>query len=119
MIRLRHSCIIDSDRGSSFYDWIRVERNDLLGAVSTEDIAAIPDFIISPNPVNDMLTINLENTTDGNIKIHDTHGRLLLTYYLWSARQVLIPVFGFDPGLYYLTMSSGNKEKQVRKFVKM
>ncbi len=76
-------------------------------------------FNILPNPVSDILNIDISNNiaSDAKISIYDATGRMV-----WTKNQVVstIPTSDFPKGVYFLTLFSSEKNiKLYRKFVKM
>jgi PKD repeat protein len=75
-------------------------------------------FNIWPNPVNDMLNIQLNSRIDNaTINIYDASGRIVGNYTISNLNQVNINVAKLPPGLYFARFVNQNKSEVV-KFIK-
>ncbi len=74
------------------------------------------DFTIFPNPVTDVLAINMPNDSNGSIKVTDLTGRLVKTTTL--NHQLKMDVSDLVEGVYILTFTNMNGETGQKKFVK-
>lgn len=89
-----------------------------LSAVRKVDFESILDFTIYPNPVTDVLNVQLSKNITG-IKILDTQGKLV-----WqqqnadSLLSVSIPVQKLAGGIYVLEVSDREGNRQTQKFIK-
>jgi len=81
----------------------------------------IRDFSISPNPANEVITINFpaQLKTPVDIVITDINGKKIFETQASSiANQSKISVTDFSKGIYFVTFDNG-KEKAVKKFIKI
>jgi len=69
---------------------------------------------IFPNPVQDWLTIELNQETKATLKLHDLNGRLIYKQHI-EQQQFALNMSNFDSGMYFLTLSS--KEQSVTQRV--
>jgi hypothetical protein len=72
---------------------------------------------IMPNPVNDVLYVNVLNTGNESVtlNIFDVSGRLVIT----EDHQVFpsfVEVSGLEPGSYYMSLKLGSVQQEVRQF---
>lgn len=82
---------------------------------STTEVNTFKNLKIYPNPVNDLLNIDLERGEDSSAKIFDSFGKLLLEKTFDFQTQ--IDFSNFAQGLYFLEIK--NKEgKAVKKLIK-
>lgn len=69
-------------------------------------------YVVYPNPVTDMMHINMNLTQESNLSITfaDALGRSLISlkekHYPIGTQQITIPVGNFAPGVYYLNFRS-------------
>ena len=85
---------------------------------STEDIGFKANVNIYPNPANDILTIESQQTFDTLI-IHDLTGKEIQRIVSTESRlEQQLEVSNLQSGIYYLTIQSG-KAKTTKKFLKL
>jgi hypothetical protein len=86
-------------------------------AVNTEEIQKEAQNIqLSPNPVSDVLTVNLENLNGGMLQLMDKQGRILQTLSVQTT-QVSLDVAPYPSGLYFLRWTDG-EQLITNKFIK-
>jgi hypothetical protein len=85
--------------------------------VSAIEAPKTVSFAILPNPVEDLLEIQMENPDQINtIRIHDMSGKQL--FYQTGILNSSINVRSLNPGLYIIELVTNNGELLKRKFVK-
>jgi len=62
--------------------------DDILASVNSNN--SVIDFEMYPNPANDLLNINVQDGFEGEFKIYDMQGKLLLVDNLFGSVQVSI-----------------------------
>ncbi len=76
-------------------------------AVSTTDISHQVQVTLTPNPVSDILTLQMDDvTTEYNISIYDSAGR---PHIIRQSRAKAIDVSSLPTGTYHYTISAGQK----------
>lgn len=94
--------------------------NQLLVVIESSTLgindALISDFVIYPNPVNDLVTITSKTgNTIASIAIHDINGRLMLNKKLESDT---ISLHSLTSGIYLVTAMDSEGNKSTQKIVK-
>ena len=87
----------------------------IINIVFLEDLVALKSLKVYPNPVNDQLTISIEDT-EFDYTLLDASGKLLLTGHAWSAQQ--LDFSQQSQGVYFLQVSHQSGETAVVKLVK-
>lgn len=92
--------------------------------VSVTDINGNLSIEISPNPVTDQLTVNVENETgfDAVVSVVDINGKINSTFnhlFVEGLNQIEIPVDQLPNGIYYLQITDMLGNSGGRKFVKI
>lgn len=99
-------------------DYIRVYQENTTNIFSKDNSG---NQLVYPNPVNDHLTFNVENTTENNlpVQIFGIDGKLVLsnTYNVNDDLVYINDLHTLDRGIYILTYTSDNKSYRSR-FVK-
>jgi len=89
---------------------------------STNELKEIQSISIYPNPVKELLQINLELEKAGiyYLEIIDTNGKVLLenNYNLQTKEEVIFNTALFPAGIYFIKIKNENGQL-VRKFVKI
>ncbi len=77
-------------------------------------------FRLSPNPVRDMLTLELEAKKNGIIQIGTMEGKVLQRQAIYGQRRVRLDLSGLMSGVYTVTFipSEGNQKGIVKTFYK-
>jgi hypothetical protein len=75
------------------------------------------DFILAPNPTNEMLTINLKHNGKAKIEVIDALGKVLISEDYKEFKQSTINVNYLSPGIYFVKISSGDNTT-TKKFIK-
>lgn len=86
-------------------------------AKQTQNIAAAKlsfNAVISPNPVHDMATLQLPNGQHANIVLIDNTGKTLWQQTSVNKTQLQIPMQQFASGIYFVKISSGDKEQTIK-----
>jgi len=101
---------------TGLYDLFVIKTNPL--PVPVEEVATISNFRLFPNPVTDLLQIELPDHADPfSIQLFDVLGRLLLTYRVQSQGLFTVDLSGFGAGVYWvgITDVSGQSFRKVVK----
>ena len=77
------------------------------------------NFVISPNPANTTVQINLQNTSEtiDSILLTDVLGKTIRRINNASSNQNTIDVSDVSQGVYFITITTENNLKQVKKLV--
>ena len=93
---------------------------------NTEFVAALgmsnfgsSNLIIFPNPTNNSVQINLQNTSEtiDTILVADVLGKIIRSINNVSSNQNSIDVSNLSQGVYFITITTENNLKQVKKLV--
>jgi hypothetical protein len=79
-----------------------------------EPVTANDNFLLSPNPVQDNLQVNLYLNGIHAVEIYDSLGRIIYSKLLENQSSWIIPVSGLNSGVYYIRVNG-----QGRKFIKI
>jgi hypothetical protein len=79
----------------------------------------LPDIVLSPNPVSDILSIKSEVLLQGRLYIHDIHGRLHSSQEISRAYQHDVDVSTLGQGSYMMILEDDNGRRVIKRFVKM
>ncbi|HYV92276.1 MAG TPA: T9SS type A sorting domain-containing protein [Chitinophagales bacterium] len=129
---VRLSVFPDSIAGIGSYDLFAYDINDSVNAhatfhvdVTVTDVNGISDFgneaiSIYPNPVKDLLHINLNmNKHITSVDIHNLVGQKIKSVHLQAGlKSVSIPVADLKKGIYFLRLFSNGKEVATVTFSK-
>lgn len=85
-------------------------------STSTEEISN-QTAALYPNPVSDVLNVEIDGLNNGYISIFDTHGKLMFNEFL-SDSNLQIDMSEFAVGLYILEIINQENVKSVHKFFK-
>lgn len=92
----------DFTQSPMIIDYVRIY--EYVGETSTE-VQEYTDPVIYPNPVEDFLTIEVDQPTHARIEIHSLSGKLMYSNQLqFTSHQ--INVSSFEKGLYFITVNS-------------
>lgn len=75
------------------------------------------DFILSPNPANEVLNINLKTNSKVRIEVIDALGKVLFSEDYKEFRQTTINVGHLASGIYFVKLYSG-ENTLTKKFIK-
>jgi hypothetical protein len=78
-----------------------------VSTTSTNDLALDTPFEIYPNPTSEMLTINFEKTSSGNIEVFTLTGKLVNRYAIKNNRTVTFPLAELA-GVYLIKVQLGD-----------
>jgi len=86
--------------------------------VSAEEPSLASDVRVFPNPAHDYVGISTINLPVSSAEIYDFTGRCV-RHFLWESglSQVNIPLSGFAPGMYQLTVRFSDGSQHVQKLV--
>jgi hypothetical protein len=120
LMKITHSCLIDGDKGSWHPEWFRFAAEDIELLSDVSDISdQLPDIVLSPNPVSDILSIKSEVLLQGRLYIHDIHGRLHSSQEISRAYQHDVDVSTLGQGSYMMILEDDNGRRVIKRFVKM
>ena len=94
--------------------------NDIiLTTLSTENNAFNTSLSVYPNPVNDVLNTNLSRATSNikSIAVHTIDGRLVQNHNTINSNRFQINTTNLDHAMYFVTITSVNKEKATFKIL--
>ncbi|MEO7175101.1 MAG: LamG-like jellyroll fold domain-containing protein, partial [Saprospiraceae bacterium] len=84
---------------------------------STRNPQLIADLIISPNPVNDCLEIELsQEIPDANLRVYDLQGNQVDSVNAGPGKQIRINTKSWTPGVYFLIIQSPTVQASARFF---
>ncbi|MCW4470875.1 T9SS type A sorting domain-containing protein [Flavobacterium sp. MFBS3-15] len=86
------------------------------GTITTQQVMGTgeliaPDFVFSPNPVTDILTINSKSVID-RIEVYDQNGRLIVNTTAGNA-TVKLYMDNYSAGTYHVKAYAGNATKEM------
>jgi len=85
--------------------------------LSLDDIVG-DQFNIYPNPVNNIITLEIPGLPDNiNYEIYDANGRTLIKNKVINTNEIEVNIESFKPGLYFLKLSNGDKMKYSKFLV--
>jgi CotH kinase protein/Lamin Tail Domain/Secretion system C-terminal sorting domain len=79
----------------------------------SDNFSVYDDLKISPNPTNDILTVNNNNFTIGKITMYDLTGKIML-HTTFDTSEAILDISFFPQGLYLLKTQSGKVLKVVK-----
>jgi len=98
----RHMRVSDESSiwNSTLQEWRVISRTDYYysSLLTNVENAALPQLHIFPNPAEDMITFDLENTASANVKLYDTQGKYIGTQSLQNNQ---LSVNQLDSGTYF------------------
>jgi hypothetical protein len=89
-------------------------KNGVVASLSQDQLL---DFTLAPNPVSSLVTIKLNESSNGTLTIQDAYGRTLKEVTLIDKQELSLDVNEFSAGIYIVTVNSDNKSFNKR-FVK-
>jgi hypothetical protein len=90
---------------------------EVVAGPQQQPLTPLNDVLLYPNPVNDLLTLQLPNDLiNGMLKLSDAHGRTLYQQKI-SESQSVIPTNKLTPGMYFIQITRGSKTI-MKKFIK-
>lgn len=125
-VGLRSTAIYADLDDDNFYEVIVGNDNGGLRAFNTtfvvDDESAVNNinelnFTLSPNPTNDILDINIADSTKADYSIFDVNGRLVKAGKL-NSKVTRLTVDEFAHGVYIIDVKV-NKKSNVKRFVKL
>ncbi len=96
---------------------IRATASEALLVVEEIEAPVSNSIKLYPNPVNDVLTLNVTNLTISNIEIMDLNGRMVKVISGNNTSDVKINVSDLSAGVYMINIYSENN-KTTKKFMK-
>lgn len=108
---------IDGDTVNYVAKWTGGNFVDVCGAASgIEESGSRFAFTLSPNPTNDLLTIETGTSKDLSANIYSVDGRLLKSN-IALPQKTQLDVSSLPPGVYFLVVTD-NEQRSVKRFVK-
>ncbi|MBR9919796.1 MAG: T9SS type A sorting domain-containing protein [Bacteroidetes bacterium] len=87
--------------------------------ISNKAISKSPDFLLYPNPAQEMAFLNLrEEQKEVRIKAWNTNGRLCLEKQYAHVRVCELSLNGLSPGMYFLTIQEADGEIHNLRLIK-
>jgi hypothetical protein len=90
-------------------------------ACTTTDInqiKAISNVKLAPNPTQGLLTITLEKNENVSVEIYDALGRKTESVFAVDAKEIAIDVSKQDKGIYFMLIKNAAGETKTVKFIK-
>lgn len=87
-----------------------------------DELSSLTEFTYAPNPVEDVLHLQLSfnQTVNGQISIYDVSGKLVfMEQFVSSALQKKIMTHQWPPGTYYLQLLDGTGQSTQVKIIKL
>lgn len=122
LAKINYSCVIGGDKRSWHPEWFRFKAEDLDISSLTDESYSQKELIhLYPNPVHDILTLQLETGIQGKLIISNMEGKQFYEKELNTySSEHLIDCTNFQKGMYILNVFDNNERKvYYRKFVKM
>jgi hypothetical protein len=120
---LRHDFEVEGQGIKSLRGYHLMFRDDVIcQTLDTEEKEAIGlDLLVYPNPVSDILTIQLANSIEPQqLNILDITGRTVYRAEVSNMENYQIPISDWKNGLYMILLENKYKQiKKVQKFVKL
>jgi len=87
-------------------------------SLSVEE-SSVKDIKMYPNPVNDVLTFDLLNTSNvvTDIKIHDMHGKLVQSQANFDTQVVTMSTKSLASGIYIVEIIGSENKNSIRKLI--
>jgi hypothetical protein len=92
--------------------YVKVSQTNSIG-LNDGDIL---DLLISPNPANEYLKVQLPNAEDGTLRITDVCGRLVKNIELRGEQFINVGISELKEGIYYVSIAGSGF---VQKFQKL
>jgi hypothetical protein len=103
---------------SAFWDFGTIASFSTCSTLSLED-SSLTSFNIFPNPVQDELTINLDQfSNDLKVNIYDPLGSLVYSKNNLALNDNKVNISHFNNGLYFLEVSDNENKTFVKRFIK-
>lgn len=80
-----------------------------------QDKKVTSNLVLSPNPADDFVSINLEGTESANIKIVDVLGNEVISKYVTGGTK--LNTSDFRSGVYFVTINGDTKKTTTKKLV--
>ena len=71
-----------------------------------------------PNPVENLLTIEKQNSSTLNIRVYNIHGQLMFSNPMNQELSSSIDVSSLKPGVYFFVFEDDHQRKEIRKIIK-
>lgn len=104
---------------------IRVEYKEgrcgnVFGSRTEENKTLETDVVLFPNPVNNLLTLNVEKTAVvTNVEVFDVHGKMVIqNAEVGQKGKIVVSTEGLQPGMYVVKLRTQNGETRMMKFLK-
>lgn len=97
---------------TTFEDSIELQINYTVGV---KELNQTPSFSMYPNPANDLVSIQLNNSKNGTVKIVDLVGNVVYSETISSSKT--LNTSEFKNGIYFVTIESEGQRMTSRKLV--
>lgn len=97
---------------TTFEDSIELQINYTVGI---KELNQAPSFSMYPNPANDLVSIQLNNSKNGTVKIVDLVGNVVYSETISSSKT--LNTSEFKNGIYFVTIESEGSKMTSRKLV--
>lgn len=104
--------LADVNNCSDFEDSIEFQMNYTVGI---NELNQTPSFSMFPNPANDLVSIQLNNSKNGTVKIVDLVGNVIYSESISSSKT--LNTSEFKNGIYFVTIESEGSKMTSRKLV--
>jgi dienelactone hydrolase len=92
--------------------------NVTCSTTSINQIKAINNVKLAPNPTQGLLTISLEKNENVSVEIFDALGRKVEFVIAVDTREIAVDVSKHDKGIYFMLLKNAEGETKTVKFIK-
>ena len=115
LLKMTSGCFEDGQFGPNYISWMRIDKSAFDYMVHTDDVTVENDqFVLSPNPATDYLSINSNSTKIETILIYDMMGQVINVDY----DKLGIDISNLLPGSYVVSILDSNGTKEQHMLVK-
>ena len=115
LLKMTSGCFEDGQFGPNYISWMRIDKSEFDYMVHTDDVTVENDqFVLSPNPATDYLSINSNSTKIETILIYDMMGQVINVDY----DKLGIDISNLLPGSYVVSILDSNGTKEQHMLVK-
>ncbi len=91
--------------GTAFGDWLSPFKFKTVTGVGMEELT-FPSLMVFPNPSNNLVNIQFENTLDVKLQVVNPLGELVYSVAANQVKQLVVPTSSFSNGVYTLVLES-------------
>ena len=115
LLKMTSGCFEDGQFGPNYISWMRIDKSEFDYMVHIDDVTVENDqFVLSPNPATDYLSINSNSTKIETILIYDMMGQVINVDY----DKLGIDISNLLPGSYVVSILDSNGTKEQHMLVK-